>query len=326
MTKAGSLWRHRDFLTLWAGETVSVFGTQVTSLALPLTAVVSLHASPSAMAALTTVRSLPVLLFGVLAGVWADRVRRRPLLVWTNLARAVLLGTIPVAALLGALTLGQLFGVAFLAATMGVVFAAAYASIPPSLVEPEQLVDANSKLQISNYLARITGPGLTGILVQVLTAPVTIAIDAVSYIVSAAALLSLGTPEVPPASTEHSMVEDLREGVTFVARQPVVRAMMLAVGTANLFLGALVAEYVLYLNRDLGLAPGVIGLVLSMVGPSGLAGTLIAPRVASRLGPGRAMIAGGALYGVGVLFYPLASGSQMEVLITLGVWDRSLWG
>lgn len=318
-TMTRSLWHHADFLRLWTGQTISLFGSQVTLLALPLTAVVTLHASPTQMAVLAAVGSIPTTLFGLPAGVWSDRVRRRPLLVGTNLATALVLATIPLAGLLGVLTLTQLYIVAFLARSLRTVFAAAYQPLLPSLVETEQLVEGNSKLETSRALAQIAGPGLTGFLVQLLTAPVTIIVDVASFIVSAGSLLTIRTPEEVQQSRDRGVGRDMRDGIAFVAHAPILRDVMGAVGLANLFLGALVAEEILFMTRQLHLSPAVLGLVLALMGPSGLVGALLAGRVSRRLGIGRAIIGGGMLYGMGALCLPLAGGPEAKTIAIAGL-------
>ncbi len=193
------LWRHPDFLKLWAGQTVSLCGSEVTALALPLTAVLVLKAGPAQMGLLRAIESVPALLVALLAGVWVDRVRRRPLLIGANLGRAALLGSIPVAASLGLLRLDVLYIVAFAAGTLAVVFSVAYSAFFPSLVAPEHLVEGNTKLEMSRSVAQIAGTGLGGTLVQLLTAPIAIAVDAFSFVVSALSIAAIRAPETRPA-------------------------------------------------------------------------------------------------------------------------------
>ncbi len=317
--RSHSLWHQPDFLRLWSGESISLLGSQVTLLALPLTAILTLHASPAQMALLAAAGSVPTMIFGLPAGVWVDRIRRRPLLIATNLGTAVVLATIPLAALFGILTLVQLFIVAFLARTLRTFFGAAYQTLLPSLVDREQLIEGNSKLEVSRSVAQIAGPSLTGILVQLVTAPVTITADAVSFVISATTLLRIQTPEEVIPRSESSIGRDIREGITFVLHAPILRDVMGAVSVANLFLGALVAEEILFMSRQLHLTPGIIGLVLAVMGPSGLVGALLASRVSRHLGTGRAIIAGGILYGIGELCLPLASGSEIRTVIIVGL-------
>ncbi len=187
----GGLWRHPDFVRLWAAQTVSGFGSQVTVLALPLSAVLSLDASPGQMGLLVAASSAPNLLIGLFVGVWADRVRRRPLMIAADTGRAALLLAIPAAWLLDPLSIELLYAVALLAGIGDVVFGVAHVSFLPSLVGGERLVEANGKLQASTSLAQVAGPALGGALVGLLTAPVAIFLDALSYLVSALFLVRL---------------------------------------------------------------------------------------------------------------------------------------
>ncbi len=171
MWPTGGLWRHRDFLKLWSAETISQFGTQISGLALPLVAILVLDASTFEVAALGTVEFLPFILFTLPAGVWVDRLRRRPILIAGDLGRAVLLATIPLAYLADVLTLGQLYVVGFFVGVCTVFFDVAYQSYLPGLVERSQIIDGNSKLEVSRSAAQISGPGLAGLLVEIFTAP-----------------------------------------------------------------------------------------------------------------------------------------------------------
>jgi MFS family permease len=314
-----SLLHHRDFLALWAGETVSLFGSQVTLLALPLTAVLTLHASVVQMAVLGAAGRLPNLLVNLPSGVWIDRLRRRPVMVASDLGQAILLATIPLAALLGVLTLGQLDIVAFLVSSLAVVFGNAYAAYLPSLIEPHQLIDGNSKLEASRSLSQIAGPGIAGILVQSLTAPIAILADAGSFLAGALSLVLVRRTE-PPVDREgrrEGMWQEARAGVRFVVHHVVIGATMAAVGAANLFLSAGGTVELLYLTHQLHFGPTVIGLLFALFGPGGLAGILLAPRVGRRLGLGPAIIVGGVAYGIGALALPLASGSAREIVVVV---------
>ena len=180
----GGLWRHGDFLRLWTGETISQFGSQISQLAIPLTAILVLDATAFEVAALTTVEFLPFIIFTLPAGVWVDRMRRRRILIAGDLGRAVLLGSIPIAYAFDALTLWQLYVVGFLVGICTVFFDVAYQSYLPSLVERSQIIDGNSKMEITRSGAQISGPGLAGLLVQIFTAPYAVLIDAVSFVAS----------------------------------------------------------------------------------------------------------------------------------------------
>jgi MFS family permease len=292
----GGLWRQADFLKLWSAETVSQFGTQVSLLAIPLTAVIVLDATAFQVAALATIEFLPFILFTLPAGVWVDRLPRRPILIAGDFGRALLLATIPGAYLSGHLTLGQLYVVAFGTGTCTVFFDVAYQSYLPSLVEREQLVDGNSKLEISRSSAQIAGPGFGGLLVQLFTAPYAILADAVSFVGSGAFILRIGRREewqqADRDETEKSSLWiELKEGLRFVLGNPNLRAQAGCTSTSNFFFNVAFAVYVVFLVRVLHLSPGVIGLVFSIGSIGSLIGALTARRITNRLGIGPSTIA-----------------------------------
>src|SRR5829696_5662315 len=190
--------RDRDFAQLWVGESVSAVGSQISLLAVPLVAVQLLHATPRQMGVLGALGTIPYLLFAVVAGVWVDRSRKRPLLIGAQLAEALLLLLIPVLALLGVFRLSHLFAIAFALGVAKVVFEVAYQSYLPQLVQRDDLVPANSRLSASASVAEIGGPGLGGLLVSALTAPIAVVVDAVSFLVSAVALGRIRRREPAP--------------------------------------------------------------------------------------------------------------------------------
>ena len=196
--RSRSLWRHRDFMALWSGQTVSEVGSSVTVLALPLLAVISLDATTFEVGLLTACTSLAFLLVALPAGAWVDRWRRKPVLVWGDLGRVVLLGSIPVAKAFGVLGLPQLYGVAALSGVLTVFFDVAYQSYLPALVEPDQLVDANGKIGASQSFAQVAGPAVAGVLVGVLGAAYAVVVDAISFLVSAGATATIRRPEPAP--------------------------------------------------------------------------------------------------------------------------------
>jgi MFS family permease len=225
----GGLWRHADFLKLWSAETVSQFGTQVSQLALPLTAVLVLDASAFEVAALGTAEFLPFILFTLPAGVWVDRLPRRPILIAGDFGRAALLASIPIAYLLDALTLGQLYVVGFLVGICTVFFDVAYQSNLPALVDRDRIIEGNSKLEVSRSTAQIAGPGFGGVLVEALTAPYAILADSVSFVGSGHFLLGIRKPErwkveTAPSVAKPSLWMELREGLRFVLGNPNLRA------------------------------------------------------------------------------------------------------
>jgi len=200
----GGLWRHRDFLRLWTGETISQFGSQISQLAIPLTAILVLDATAFEVAALTTVEFLPFIIFTLPAGVWVDRMRRRPILITADAGRALLLGSIPIAYFLDVLGLGQLFVVGFLFGICTVFFDVAYQSYLPSLVERNQIIEGNSKLEITRSAAQIGGPGLGGVRIEIITTPYAVLLDAVSFAASGLAIFRIRAVEETPPTVERS--------------------------------------------------------------------------------------------------------------------------
>src|SRR5262245_22240204 len=246
------IWRNPDFVKFWVGETVSVFGSAVTALALPLTAVVVLKATPAQMGLLAAAGYVPFLLVGLLAGVWVDRFRRRPILLSADIAKAILLASIPVAAFAGHLAMGQILVVSFLSGTVSVIDAVAYQAFMPSLLPREDLVEGNSKLEVSNSVAGIAGPSIAGFLVQLVTAPIAIAVDAASFVVSAVFLIFIRTPEPPPIPQEHkrNTRRQIGEGLRAVARHPLIASVMWCGTMHNFFARMIDALFVLYLTND----------------------------------------------------------------------------
>jgi MFS family permease len=311
-----TLWRHRDFMRLWAGETVSVFGSMVTYLALPLAAVLTLHASPFEMGVLSAAGMLPWLLFALLVGVWVDRrPRRRWILIAADLAQAGLLASIPVAAALHVLSLAQLVAVAFLAGVCALFFRLAYTSYLPTLVPPEQLVDGNSKLMSSFAAAQIGGPSLAGLLVQAITAPFAIVVDAVSFVVSAVALASIRKPEPTRTIARDTTVrEDLKAGLRLVVTDPLQRAIAGSAATLNFFGTAQLAIIVLYASTKLGMSAGLIGAAFAAGAVGGLIGAVVAGRVSGRLGLGPTILWATVGFPITLAIVPLATPGEARWL------------
>jgi MFS family permease len=317
------LWRHSDFLKLWSAETVSQFGTQVSQLALPLVAILVLDASAFEVAALGTVEFLPFLLFTLPAGVWVDRLRRRPILIAGDFGRAALLATIPAAYLLDVLTLGQLYVVGFLVGTCTVFFDVSYQSYLPSLVEREQIIDGNSKLEISRSAAQLGGPGLGGLLVQALTAPYAVLADAISYLGSGIFILAIRKDETAPERATKdgagsSLWAELKEGLRFVLGNPNLRAQAGCTATSNFFFTFGFSIIVVYFVRTLGLSPGVIGLILSLSAVGSMVGALTARRISDRFGIGPTTIATTLLQGPAFLLIALAPKSSPYPFLVSG--------
>ncbi|MDP9295672.1 MAG: MFS transporter, partial [Actinomycetota bacterium] len=305
-----SLWRHRDFMKLWTAETISQLGSQVTLLGLPLIAVLVLHASPFQVGLLGTAEFLPFLVVGLPAGVWVDRMRRRPILIAADLGRALALATIPVAYELDALTIVHLYAVAFATGVLTVFFDVSYQSYLPSLVDRDQIVEGNSKLEISRSGAQLAGPGLAGVLIDLVKAPVAIIADAISFLGSAACIFAIRKQE--PAPVIHAegerpgMRREIAEGLRYVLRHPLLRPIAATTGSSNLFSSILLAIYVVYAVRILYLRPAVIGLIFALGNTGFLLGASLASRIAERIGVGRAIVLGITLGIPGFVLIPLA--------------------
>ena len=305
-----TLWRHADFLRLWTGQTISRLGSVVTRTALPLVALLVLGAGPREMAYLVISASLGVLVVGLVAGAWVDRLRRRPLLIWTDIVRAALLFWVPAAYALGALRIEQLYAVAFIEACLASLFNSAYPAYVPSLIGTDRVVEGNSKLATSSSIAEIGGPGLAGTLVQIAGAPFAILVDAFSFVVSAVSLMLIRAPEPPRPvrTTTTRIVHEIVEGLWTVRRHAIVfpLAMRSILGhVSGSFYGVL---YSLYLLQDLHLDPLLLGIVISAGGVGSLVGSVFAARVIKALGIGPAVIwmaLGAAAIGV---LTPLAQG------------------
>ncbi|MFE0513694.1 MFS transporter, partial [Streptomyces sp. NPDC058964] len=294
-----SLWRDRRFVRFWTGQTVSQFGDRVSELAVPLIAVGTLHATAAQVARLTALAWTPNLL-AVFLGAWVDRrPGERALMVAADLVRAALLLTLPLAALAGAVTLGQLYAVALLTGLAGVVFGTAYSSFFPRLVPPPSYVDANSKLSASCSASFVAGPALGGGLVQLLTAPVAVAVDAVSFLVSALLVgrVHADEPRVTGRPDGPALLRGAREGLAFVVRHPVLRPTLACATTLNFFTFLTgTGLLVLFADRELGLSPGVIGLAFGAGAIGGLLGAVAAPAISRAIGVGRSVAVGAVLF------------------------------
>jgi MFS family permease len=302
------LWRNADFLRFWAADAVSETGSQITLLALPLLAALALKASPGQMGLLTAAGTAPNLIFGLFAGVWVDRLRRRRLMLLVDIARFVLLLTIPGAWALGVLHFDLLYAVTFLSGSLRVLFNISYMSYVPELVGREHLLEGNSKLQSTASLAQVTGPALAGVLVGLLGAAYAVLLDALSFLVSALFLQRIRKPESEPdASIEHPPVmRGIGQGIRLVFGNATLRAMMLSSSFTSFFGYVFLAVYILYMVDSLKLSSGAVGLVFGLGGLGALLGALLAAPVARRIGVGRAIIAGRILFGLCGAPVPLA--------------------
>jgi MFS family permease len=318
--RPGSLWGHRDFLRLWGGETISLIGSQVTTLALPLTAISLLHASAFQVGLLNAAGFAPFLLVTLFAGLWIDRQPRRPILIAANVARAILLGIIPLLALTKHLGMVQLDLIWFLAGIGTVFFHLAYQAFVPSLLRPEQFTEGNSKLTASESLAEIGGPGLAGVLLQILAAPLAITFDAASFVVAALSLRGIrkAEPPLPPTPRGHPL-RDIAGGFRLTLSDARLRAFAGEATTYNLCWQVMTAVFVLYLVRVLHLAPVVIGLIFAAGSMGGLVGALVTDGLARRWGVGRVIVAAACISCIAPLAFPLAHDGQPGAVALLMV-------
>ncbi|WP_158088664.1 MFS transporter [Thermoactinospora rubra] len=300
------LWRGPAFRRYLAADALSQAGTQVTLVALPLTAVITLQAGPFQLGVLTAAEMIAFLLIGLPAGVWVDRMRRRPILVAADLVRAAALASVPLAAVAGVLSLAQLYAVALVTGVCTVFFDVAHMSFLPSIIAKRDLPRGIGALETLRGVAGVAGPGLGGWLAQLLTAPVALLADAVSYLGSALLLRGVRTKESPaPPEARRSLRAELAEGVRYVAGHPVLRRVA-AVGALNMLAnGVWAVVQPLFLIRHLGVGAGLYGLILSGYAVGGVAGALLAPKLTARFGLGRAMYGGAVLASVFPLLLPL---------------------
>nr|WP_231926237.1 MFS transporter [Micromonospora echinofusca] len=300
------------FRRYWSAQTVSYFGDEISTLALPLLAVLVFGASPAEMGYLTAAALAPNLLFPLLAGAWVDRLpHKRRVMILTDLGRALLLIAVPVAHLLGVLTMAQLYAAAFAVGTLAVFFEVARGPLFVSIVARPDYVAANTLVNGSRAMSQVAGPSVGGILVQVLTAPFALVADALSYVVSAYFLGRIRPTEPAPARGGGLA---LGAGLRFIARTPMMRAILLGTTTVNLFNFMFIALFVLYATQELHLAPGLLGAVLGAGAVGGLVGATATGRLARSFGVGPALVASFVLFPAPLLLVPLASGPGPLVL------------
>ncbi|MCW2641805.1 MAG: major facilitator transporter [Dactylosporangium sp.] len=308
------LLRHYDFRQLFVADTISQLGTQVSILALPLVAVLALHAGPFEVGLLAACETAAFLLVGLPAGAWVDRMRRRNVLIVGDLGRAVVLGSVPVAWWLDVLTMPQLYAVGLLAGVFTVFFDVAYQSYLPHLVGRDNLVEGNAKLEAVRGVNQIAGPTAAGLVIQWLTAPVAVAVDAVSFVGSALFVGLIRKREPKPArKPDAHLGREIGEGLRFVLGNRLLRSIAMCTGSSNLFSNISGAMLIVLFARDLRLSPGTIGLFFSFGAMGGLAGALVATRVAARIGQGPA------------IWIPIAVAGPFQLLVPIAQRGWLLW-
>ena len=322
--RRGGLWHHLGFRRLWVGETVSQFGTAISQLALPLVAILVVHASTFEVGLLTACESAAFLVVGLPAGAWVERMRFRTVLIVNDLIRAALLGSIPLAMLFGVLTIGQLYVVAIGTGVSTVFFDVAYQSYLPELVDRTLLVEGNAKLQGSESVSQIAGPSIGGLLIQALTAPYAVLIDTLTFLWSAAWVTAIRTrPAKPERKPDRQLRREIGEGLRFVLGSRLLRAIAMCTGLSNLFSSMVLAVFFVLLARDLHVSAGVIGLITSTSAIGGLIGSLVASRLAARVGPGRAIWMSAAVGGPCGFVAPFVQHDWTLALLALaqiGMW------
>ena len=315
---------HPDFLKLWSAETVSQLGSQVSQLAIPFVALGVLNASTFEIALLNVVEMLPFLLIGLVAGVWVDRLRRRPILIAGDLGRAALLATIPIAYLLNVLTMIQLYVVGASVGALTVFFDVAYQSYLPSLVERDQLQEGNAKLEISRAGAQVVGPGLAGVLIGIVRAPFAVVLDALSFLGSGLFILWIRRPEPPPdalladGAPRPGFRAEMAEGLRWVLGSPYLRSIAACTGSSNLFSSITFAVLLVFAVRLMGMTAEGIGLAFSIGSLGALLGAVSANRISERLGVGRTIVLFAAIGGPPEIIFALAPvGTAQPVLVGL---------
>jgi MFS family permease len=318
-----SLWRQGDFMKLWTGQTISQFGDEITLLALPLLAI-DLGAEAIEFGILGVVRFLPWIFFTLPAGVWVDRIRRRPILIGADLARAALLVSIPIAFVGGWLTMIQVYIVAFFAGTFEVFFDVAYQSYLPSIIERDELVEGNSKLELSRAASQVAGPTVAGFLIQAIKAPFAIAFDALSYLGAALFIGLIRRPEAGPEPHDPadgkrpSMWQEARAGVGYVFSNRYLRSIAATTGTANLFGNIGQTVLILYLVEELGLNAGTLGIIFALGNVGVIVGALTGGRLAKAIGIGPTIIVSDALAGFAAFAVPLAPPNDPFWVLVIG--------
>jgi MFS family permease len=311
-----SLWHNRDFMKFWTGETLSLLGTQVTTLALPLTAIHTFNASDQLVGVLRFLELVPYIGLALLFGVWVDRVSRRKVMLWTNLVRMVLIAAVPLLHWTGVLDMPMLLVIASAVGVASVLFDVSWMSFVPTLVkDPRHYVDANAKMGISQSVSDVAGPGLAGLLITVLSAPVALIVDAFSYAASVFSLLVIRTPEARPAlSVERHLLRELCDGLDWVFREPILRWLAIVGFCCNFSMITVWTMFLFYSTHDLHLSSFVIGAIFATASLGGLTGAMISTWVIERFPLGRAYFVAqtGLLLGPTVIV--LASGPKAVVV------------
>jgi MFS family permease len=306
--RTGSLWRDRNFLTMWSGQALSQFGSQITELAIPVLAVLVLEATEFEVGVLNAAGVAAFLLIGLPAGAWIDRMRKRHVMIWADGLRAVALGSVPVLWWMGVLDVWQLVIVAFVMGIATVFFDVSNQSLVPSLVRPAQIAEANGKLQSTEQLAGIAGPAMGGWLVGILTAPLAVLVTVVTYVASLVALVLTRDDEVVAARHEHDpLLRSIGEGLRWVFGHPLLRRIVGTTAVSNLFSTISFTMLPIFLLRQLGFTPAAMGVIFALSAVGGLVGAVATPHIVRRIGEARAIPVSAIAFSVAGLFLPVAA-------------------
>ncbi|MEO8074465.1 MAG: MFS transporter [Acidobacteriota bacterium] len=319
LSQLKNLWINRDFLMLWSAQTTSVLGSQIASLAYPLTAILVLQASAIEMGILRAVGSASATLVGFFIGVVVDRVSRRSLLIFSDLGRAILASLIPVSVFFGVLRIEYLYIISFLTGALSITSEVAGMSFLPSLIEKKNLVEGNSKFAATDSAATIAGPSISGVLVQIFSAPTTIVFDAVSFVLSAFFVCRIKVPESEILSLKErrGIWAEIVEGLNFVYKNAILRPLAEAIALHFLFMLMISTIFTLYAIRDLHIEPLTLGVIFSALGGGLLLGAIFVKSITKRFGQGKTMVFAALLNAFAALLIPAASGAAtIFILIT----------
>jgi MFS family permease len=315
-----SVLRHQGFLLLFTGETISLLGSEVTTIALPLLAVLTFGGGALTVGALAALQWVPYVLLGPVAGVFTDRVRRRPLMIFASAARAAVLGALPITAAFGHLSITLLYVAAVLKGVLDVVFQLAYQAHLPSLLPREDLMDANAKTQMSRSLATVFGRSIGGVLVQGLGAARAIGADAASYVVSAVTVAFIRTPEPPPrprAAGVRAVIAEIGLGLTAVFGNRLLRGLTMMGFFANAAVSLTLTMLIVFATRTLGFSPGTLGFALASGGVGFVIGAVFSRRIVARVGMGRTLVYTHLVLGAALLLLPFAPHGAAGVVIVV---------
>lgn len=309
MLGGNRLWRHTDFLKLWVGQTISVVGSEVSNIALPTIAILQLHATAAEVGLLAATQQVAFPVLALFAGVFADRFRRRPMMIVADVVRALAILSIPIAAALSMLSLVQLYVVAIVLGVGTVIFDIAYLAYVPGLVSRADILEANTKLEVTFSGARLVGPSLGGLLIQLIGAAQAMLADAISFVVSVVTVIWIRQPEPSPqhpTAPRASVLADIREGLRFVLHDPILRALLLMLTIGGLGFHLQDPALFLFAYRDVHLSPALFGLVFAAGGAGAVVGAMVVGTVVRRLGVGNSLAMSNVLLAVAFMAWPLA--------------------